>query len=164
MIRDAVAGDAEAICRIYNPYIEQTVITFETEPVTAEAMSARIEQYSARLPWLVFEEDGALLGYAYAAKWKERSAYRHAVESSVYLAPSATGRGLGSLLYRALFHRLRALSVHAVLAGITLPNEASIALHERLGFQKVAHLREVGWKFDRWIDVGYWELVFEEPV
>jgi phosphinothricin acetyltransferase len=157
MIRDAVPDDAEAICRIYNPYIEQSVITFETSPVTPKQMAARIAEYTVSFPWLVYEENGDLLGYAYAAKWKDRRAYRYCVESSIYLDGSATGKGLGARLYEALFARLGQLSVHAVLAGITLPNPASVALHEKLGFRKVGHFTEVGYKFDRWIDVGYWE-------
>ncbi|MBJ6723721.1 arsinothricin resistance N-acetyltransferase ArsN1 family B [Geomesophilobacter sediminis] len=157
MIRDAVPEDAAAICRIYNPYIEQTVITFETEPLSVEKMAARIESYRAHYPWLVAEENGAVVGYAYAAKWRERRAYRFAVESSVYIDQSAQGRGLGVLLYQELFVRLAAMKIHAVLACISLPNPASIALHEKLGFAKAAHFTEVGWKFDRWIDVGYWQ-------
>lgn len=159
MIRNAMPADAEAICRIYNPYVEKTAVTFEETPLTPEQMSARIQSYGARLPWLVFEEEGEILGYAYAASWKERSAYRHSVETSVYLAEGARGRRLGSLLYRELFDRLRELSIHAVIAGIALPNPESIALHEKFGFRQVAHFREVGRKFDRWIDLGYWQLI-----
>lgn len=161
MIRDAVVDDAHAICRIYNPYVENTVVTFETDPVTTDQMSARISHTTRTLPWLVLEQEGIVAGYAYAATWKERRSYRFTVETSIYLDDSVKGRGLGRMLYQALFSRLRALSVHAVVGAITLPNPASIALHERLGFERVAHFREVGWKFDRWIDVGYWEKILE---
>jgi phosphinothricin acetyltransferase len=122
-------------------------------------MAQRIADVTARLPWLVLEEDGVISGYAYAAPWKFRAAYRHCVESSIYLAPSATGRGLGSQLYKALIANLRQRGLHCVIGGAALPNPASVVLHERLGFEKVAEFRQVGFKFGRWIDVAYWELI-----
>ena len=125
-------------------------------------MGERIAETTAsHVPWLVVEEDGAVLGYAYASKWKGRCAYRHSVESTVYLDPSKTGQGIGKPLYAALINALRMQRMHAVIGGIALPNEASIALHERLGFEKVAHFRQVGFKQDRWIDVGYWERLLD---
>jgi phosphinothricin acetyltransferase len=158
VIRPATTTDAEAIATIYNHYVRETIVTFEEEPVSAPEMAGRIEQVAADgLPWLVAEHGGELVGYAYATKWRERVAYRYSVESTLYLAPGADGRGFASQLYSALFGRLEAAGVHAVMAGIALPNERSIALHEKFGMTKVAHLREVGFKFDRWIDVGYWE-------
>ena len=102
--------------------------------------------------------DGAVAGYAYAGRWRTREGYRHSVETSIYLSPDATGRGLGATLYARLLERLRALDVHAVIGGIALPNPASEALHERLGFEQVARFREVGRKFGEWIDVAYWQL------
>jgi L-amino acid N-acyltransferase YncA len=102
---------------------------------------------------------GKVVGYAYASKWKSRSAYRYAVESTVYLDPRFTGQGIGRHLYGSLIAELRQRSLHAVIGGIALPNPASIALHERMGFVKVAHFKEIGWKFNQWIDVGYWELI-----
>lgn len=159
MIRNALKSDADAICRIYNHYVLNTVITFEEEPLTPAEIVARIEEYSLELPWLVYEDENGVLGYAYASKWKGRSAYRYSVESSVYLDLSVTGRGLGSCLYEALLFHLRDCSVHVVIGGITLPNQASVALHEKFGFEKIAHFKEVGWKFGDWLDVGYWELI-----
>ena len=145
---------------IYNHYIRETVVTFETDPVTADDMTLRIrEAQSDALPWLIAEVDGHVAGYAYASKWKGRCAYRYSVESTVYLDPKYTGRGLGSLLYVALIDAIRELKMHAVIGGISLPNEASVALHEKLGFRKVGTFGEVGHKFDRWIDVGYWQLI-----
>jgi L-amino acid N-acyltransferase YncA len=158
MIRTATVGDAAAICAIYNHYVAETTVTFETEPVSVADMSARIAEVTAIFPWLVFEEGGAIGGYAYAARWRPRTAYRHSVESTVYLAPHFQRRGIGTLLYRELIEKLRALGVHQVIGGAALPNPGSVALHERLGFRKVAHFAEVGRKFDRWIDVGYWQL------
>jgi phosphinothricin acetyltransferase len=157
-IREATEADAPAIAALYNPYVAETTITFEEVAVSAEQMATRVRDVQqAGLPWLVLEEGGALRGYAYATRWKPRSAYRFSVESSVYLATGHTGRGHGRRLYGALFEALRARGVHAVIGGIALPNPASVALHERMGMAPVAQFREVGFKFGRWIDVGYWE-------
>jgi phosphinothricin acetyltransferase len=159
MIRQATRQDADQIAAIYNYYVERTVITFEEELVTAAEMAERIARVSAAHPWMVLEEGQKLCGYAYATRWRERAAYRHSVESTVYLAPECKGRGLGTILYTALIGRLRSAGVHCVLGGIALPNAASVALHEKLGFRQVADLKEVGQKLDRWVDVGYWELI-----
>lgn len=158
MIRAATADDAAAIVAIYNHYIATTTISFEERPVAPDEMAGRIRDVTARLPWLVFEDDGAVLGYAYATAWRVRSAYRFSAETSVYLAPGQGGRGIGTALYKALLARLREQGVHMAIGGIAQPNPASVALHESLGFEKVAHFKEVGRKFERWIDVGYWEL------
>jgi L-amino acid N-acyltransferase YncA len=161
MIRAATTTDAEAIARIYNHYIATSVATFEETPVTAAEIGRRLEAIQAiALPWVVAEEDGRVSGYAYASKWKERSGYRYAVEVSVYLDPAATGRRLGSSLYDVLFPMLREKNIHAVIGGIALENPASVALHEKFGMKKVAHFKETGRKFDRWVDVGYWERTF----
>mgnify|MGYP001812776637 CR=1 FL=1 len=158
MIRPAIAADAAAIAGIYNHYIAHTVVTFEEDPVSGGEIAARIgETGEAGLPWLVAEEGGAVVGYAYASKWKGRCAYRYSVEVTVYLAPGSDGRGLGTSLYRELFDRLRQCGMHTAMGGISLPNPASVALHEKFGMEKVAHFREVGFKFDRWVDVGYWQ-------
>jgi len=163
-IRPAEHRDAAAIAAIYNHYVATTWITFETEPVATTEMAARIaETNESNLPWLVAEENGVVLGYAYASKWKGRCAYRYSVESTVYLDPASKGKGLGSALYVALIEALRARSMQTVIGGIALPNEASIAMHERMGFEKVAHFKRVGFKQDRWIDVGYWQLLLERP-
>ncbi len=124
-------------------------------------MSARVEEVcTARLPWLVAQSRDGVIGFAYASAWKGRCAYRYSVESTVYLEPGAAGRGLGTALYSALLERLRELGCHAVIGGIALPNEPSVALHEKLGMRKVAHFAQVGFKFGRWVDVGYWQRVF----
>ena len=160
MIRPVTTNDAESITRIYNHYVLNTIITFEEQAVSVQEMCRRItEVTSASLPWLVAEQDGQIAGYAYAAKWKTRYAYRFSVESSVYLAPEFFGRGLGTKLYTALLTKLKEKGLHVVLGVIALPNPASVALHEKLGLKKVAHFKEVGFKFDQWIDVGYWQAV-----
>jgi L-amino acid N-acyltransferase YncA len=166
MIRTATTADAAAICAIYNHYVLETTITFEEAAVTPVEMEARIqaalvEETLQPLPWLVWEDSAAIQGFAYASKWKGRCAYRHSAEVTVYLDPTSTGRGLGSRLYEALLMELRQRSFHAVIGGIALPNPASIALHEQLGFRKVAHFEQVGRKFGRWIDVGYWQLLLQ---
>jgi L-amino acid N-acyltransferase YncA len=159
MIRPVTDDDAKAICEIYNHHVENTIVTFEERAVSVEDMAGRIREITGTYPWLVLEEEGRVRGYAYASKWKARSCYRYSAESTIYLAADVTGRGLGKELYTALLVALRSCPVHCVVASIALPNPASIALHERLGFRKVAHLDEVGRKLDRWIDVGYWELI-----
>ena len=159
-ILPAAPAHASAIATIYNHYIVSTTVTFETERVTAADMHARIEEtQSSSLPWLVAEEGDRVLGYAYASKWKGRCAYRYSVESTVYLDAACIGRGIGKALYSTLIADLRERGMHAVIGGVALPNAASIALHEALGFRKVAHFEQVGFKQDRWIDVGYWQLL-----
>jgi phosphinothricin acetyltransferase len=158
-MRDARVDDAEPVASIYNHFVLTTSISFEEAEVSAIEMAGRIaDVQAAGLPWLIAEQDGELAGYAYATKWRVRNAYRFSVESTVYLSPAHAGKGIGTTLYRALLERLRAGGYHLVIGGIALPNPASIALHEKLGFEKVAQFNEVGFKFDRWTDVGYWQL------
>ena len=158
MIRGGTTDDATAIAEIYNHYVRETVVTFEETQVSAAEMAQRIADVGACFPWLVWDDEG-VVGYAYASAWKTRSAYRFSVETTIYLAPGHDGRGIGSQLYRALLAELKTRSVHTVIGGVALPNPASIALHEKLGFRKIAHFAEVGWKLGRWVDVGYWQLI-----
>jgi phosphinothricin acetyltransferase len=159
-IRAAAEADAPAVARIYNPYVRGTTISFEENEVSPQEMAQRMREVAdAGLPWLVALSDGEIVGYAYAGKWKGRCAYRHSVETSVYVDSAAHGRGIGRTLYEALFAQLRERGIHAVIGGIAQPNEASVALHERMGMRKVAHFEQVGHKFGRWVDVGYWQLV-----
>ena len=159
-IRGAVAADGVVLAHIYNHYILNSVVTFEEAIVSAADMTARVAEVSAaRLPWLVAEGSGGVVGFAYASRWKGRCAYRYSVETTVYLEPSAAGQGLGTALYAALIARLKELGCHAMIGGIALPNAASVALHEKFGMRQVAHFAEVGFKFGRWVDVGYWQKV-----
>lgn len=159
-IRPYQPGDEAAICAIYNHYVTHTVVTFEEEPVTEAQMRERIDAcVNTGYPWYVCVEHGQVLGYAYASRWKQRAAYRHTAESSVYLRHDCARRGLGRALYEVLLPDLRARGCHVVLACIALPHEASVGLHERMGFTPVAHFAEVGRKFDCWLDVGYWQLI-----
>jgi phosphinothricin acetyltransferase len=159
MIRACATTDAAAIAEIYNYYVRETVVTFEETPVSADEMTQRIEHIGARFPWLVREERGTVIGYAYATEWKSRSAYRLSVESTIYLAAGRRGSGVGTDLYGALLAELKARGLHTAIGVIALPNPASIALHEKLGFTKIAQFVEVGRKFDRWVDVGCWQLL-----
>ncbi|HEY6927710.1 MAG TPA: arsinothricin resistance N-acetyltransferase ArsN1 family B [Steroidobacteraceae bacterium] len=159
-VRPAIASDGEALARIYNYYIDNTVITFEEEPVSAGVMTKRVaEVQGASLPWLVAELDESVVGYAYASKWKVRSAYRYSVETTIYLEHGREGQGLGTRLYSELLSILRRQGVHAVMGGAALPNEASVALHEKLGFERVATFRQVGFKHQKWVDVAYWQIL-----
>lgn len=156
-IRSCTTGDVPAICAIYNYYIENTVITFEEIPLTVAQMRERIENYMQLYPWLICEDAGEIIGYAYASKWKDRSAYKHTAEVTVYLHHQHLGKGVGRALYQTLIDQLAAQNMHALLACIAVPNAASEKLHEQFGFRKVAHFTEVGFKFNRWLDVGYWQ-------
>ena len=163
ILRPVEDADIPAIISIYNDYVTTTAVSFEEAPVSEEEMRRRVESVKAQqLPWLCAVVEGRLAGYAYATRWRERSAYRFTVETTIYLAPAFTGHGIGKSLYSALLEQLRAAGVHAVMAVITLPNPASVALHEALGYHKVGQLAEVGYKFKRWIDVGNWQLIFRK--
>jgi L-amino acid N-acyltransferase YncA len=160
LVRAATAEDAEAVAAIYNHYVTQTVVTFEEEAISASEISRRLgEVQAASLPWLVADRDGLVVGYAYATRWRPRHAYRFSSEVTVYVHPDYGARGIGSALYRQLLPELRDRGIHAAMGGIALPNDASVRLHERFDFKKVAHFAAVGFKFNRWIDVGYWQRV-----
>ena len=157
LVRTAGIADAAAIAAIYAPYVDETIVSFEEQAPSAQDIAARIAAADGLYPWLVAERDGALLGYAYAAAFRSRSAYRFAVETTVYLRRDACGRGLGGLLYRPLIARLEGQGFTQAIAAISLPNAASVKLHERLGFVPTGTYRQVGWKLGRWIDVGLWQ-------
>lgn len=157
-IRNAAASDAAACAALYAPYVRDTAVSFETEPPAAEEMARRIAAAQIRHAWLVAEHDGAVAGYAYAGSWRSRAAYERTAETSIYLARSATGNGLGSALYTALLERLAQRGFRTAVAGMTLPNPASEALHSALGFEPVGVFRRVGWKHGAWHDVSWMQL------
>ena len=163
-IRAVEPSDCRAICDIYNYYIEHTVISFEEQPLAVGDMAQRVLACTESYPWLVCVDSGRVVGYAYANRWQVRCAYRQCVETTVYLEPGQQGRGCSRALYSALLPRLARQGLHTAIAGIALPNEASVRLHERMGFSQVAHFAEVGWKQDRWVDVGYWQKMLNDPV
>jgi len=159
MIRTVTKDDSTKIAEIYNYYITDTSITFEKEPISADEICCRISDIvSSSLPWLVIENNDDIIGYAYATKWRARPAYKHSVETTVYLSKSCLGKGFGKLIYSELVSQLTSVGFHTAIGGIALPNEASVRLHESLGFKKVAHFQEVGNKFEKWIDVGFWQI------
>ncbi len=159
MIRDANPKDALQIAEIYKYYVLNTTVTFEEEPVTTETMMQRIYQIIAKYPWLVYEQDEKISAYAFASEWKSRCAYKYSVETTIYLQQGLSGKGMGSELYNELLERLKKLNLHGVIGGVALPNERCIALHEKFKFEKVAHFKEVSFKFNKWIDVTYWEKI-----
>jgi phosphinothricin acetyltransferase len=161
-IRSARPDDAEAVTAIYAPVVAHTAISFELEPPSVDEMRSRIVKTLPTLPWLAAEGDGGqVLGYVYASKHKERPAYQWSVDTTVYVHPDARGQGVGTRLYRALFEQLAALGYFNAIAGIALPNAASVALHEGLGFEPVGVYRHVGHKLGAWHDVGYWQLALQ---
>jgi L-amino acid N-acyltransferase YncA len=159
-IRPANTNDASQIAGIYNHYIATSHATFEIDPIDPDEMLRRIDEIQVGgYPFLIYEANSEIAGYACGHEFRSRPAYRHSVEVSVYVKPGHERKGVGTLLYKRLFAEIRAGDFHAIIAGISLPNEASIRLHEKFGFEKVAHFHEVGRKFGRWIDAGYWELI-----
>jgi len=161
-IRLARAEDAAAIGAIYAPFVTDTATSFELVAPTVGEVAARVESTLAYTPWLVWAEDGDVLGFAYASKHRERAAYRWSVDVSVYVHGKARRRGLGRALYTSLFALLRLQGFYAAHAGITLPNPASVGLHEAMGFRPVGVYRKVGFKMGAWHDVGWWQLPLRE--
>ena len=159
-IRKAAIEDAAQIAEIYNYYIKTSHATFELETIDSNEMKNRIrETFQKNYPFFVCEENEEIVGYAYGRMFRPRRAYLHSIEVSVYIRKGSEGKQIGTRLYEKLLHEILQNDFHAIIAGISLPNDASIRLHEKFGFEKVAHFREVGFKFERWIDVGYWELL-----
>jgi phosphinothricin acetyltransferase len=150
--------DAAACAAIYGPYVEGAGTSFEEHPPTADDFAARIERTSASYPWLVAERDGEVAGFAYASAHRERPAYRWTAESSVYVHRDHHGQGVGRELYEALIGLLRRQRLEVVCAGITLPNDASVGLHEACGFELVGTYRRIGFKAGEWRDVSWWQL------
>jgi L-amino acid N-acyltransferase YncA len=161
-VRDATPSDASACAAIYAPYVTDTIISFEITPPSVAEMAARIARIQATHAWLVLEDSGEVVGYAYGGPFRERAAYRFACEVSVYLSPARRRSGGGRMLYTALFERLAERGFRTVCAGMTLPNDASVALHRALGFQPVGTFRGVGWKNNAWHDVAWAQRTISE--
>jgi phosphinothricin acetyltransferase len=161
-IRFVTPNDAEAIAAIYAPYVLETPISFETQAPPPEVIRERIEYYTATHPWLVYEIDDGIVGYAYATRHHERAAYDWSCEVSVYVDRSMLRRGIGRVLYAALLEVLRRIGYYTALAGVTEPNRASIGLHEAMGFRRAGVNRNVGYKDGRWWDVAYLEVALRE--
>ncbi len=161
-IRCASTADAEGILAIYAPIVRDTAISFELEPPTLSEMRSRIETTVSRLPWLVYEVNGDLAGYAYASRHRERLGYQWSVDVSVYVAAGHRRQGIGRALYTPLLGILLDLGFYSALAGIALPNPASVGLHEAMGFQPIGIYRRIGYKLGAWRDVGWWQCKLRE--
>jgi phosphinothricin acetyltransferase len=162
-IRSASFDDAGKIADIYDHYVATSHATFELEPIDSAEMGRRVlEILSLGYPFSVAEDRNSITGYAYGRPFRPRPGYRHSVEVAVYVHPDHHGKGTATELYDQLFTRLVAGGAHTLIAAIALPNDASVRLHESFGFTKAGHFREVGRKFDRWIDVGYWQLLLQK--
>lgn len=159
MIRYAQPADLEPLVEMYNHYIRETAITFDLEPFTVEQRRPWLEKYKTEGPYrmLVAELDGNVVGWVSSGQFRPRRAYDRTVETTVYIAPEATGRGIGRMLYAALFDALAGEDVHRAIAGITLPNPASVAIHESFGFKRVGVMTECGYKFGKYHDVAWYE-------
>jgi L-amino acid N-acyltransferase YncA len=162
-IRVATPDDAPSILDIYAPYCESTLVSFEIAAPTESQMGERISNVTARYPWLVAEIDGRVAGYVYASQHRERAGYRWAVDAAVYIGEEHRRRNVGRVLYKTLFSLLREQGIYQAYAGITLPNPASVGLHEAVGFETIAVFRNVGYKLGRWLDVGWWRLQLMPP-
>jgi len=158
IIRVATAADAAPLCAIYAPIVRDTAITFETEPPAVEKIERRIAETLPLFPWLIAEQNGLVVGTAYASAHRERPAYRWSVNTSVYLAPEARGSGVGRALYVKLLGILSEQGFHSAFAGIAMPNDASVGLHKAMGFEPVGTYKEVGFKHGQWRDVSWWRL------
>jgi len=158
VIRRANLADAAQVASIYRPIVESTAISFEVDPPTADEMRGRIEATLPKYPWLVCAHDAVVAGYAYAGQHRVRAAYLWSVDVSVYIAEAYRRRGAGRALYASLLEMLRAQGFYNAYAGITLPNEGSVRLHESVGFRPLGTYRRVGFKMGRWHDVGWWDL------
>lgn len=160
MIRSVALNDAKRIAEIYNYYIEQTTITFEYDNVSEEDMRNRILKIQAKgYPFIVYQKEDIVIGYAYLNSWRERVAYNITLETSIYLDRKAVGKGIGETLYKELIHRSRSINIHSLIGGISLPNVASQMLHKKLGFKLVGNFEESGIKFNKLIDVEFWQLI-----
>ncbi len=162
-IRKATLEDAKGICDIYNFYVEDTAITFETAAVSEADMQQRIKSFlDEGFPYYVGEINGKIAGYCYLHNWNNRCAYSSTKEITIYLDKDLQGKGLGTILYQHLFKEIYKDGIHTLIAGICIPNESSVRLHEKFGFKQASHMKEIGWKFDQWRDVGHWQLVIKQ--
>jgi phosphinothricin acetyltransferase len=162
-LRLAKIDDAPAIVEIYRAYVIDSAVSFEAQPPSIAEMQSRITEVAKKYPWLVYEEQGRILGYAYATTFRAREAYTWTAESTVYVDRQCHGQGIGKRLYTHLFGALKDQGICNVIAGITLPNDSSVRIHESFGFRAVARLTNAGFKLGRWWDVGYWQLEIAKP-
>ena len=163
MIRKAKLTDAESIVNIYNYYIKETTVTFEIDELTSKDMELRIEKtLNSGYPFIVYEEDGEVKGYAYVKKWRERASYRNTLETSVYVDKSMKNNGIGRELYKVLIKECEEIGAHVLIGVLSDTNSISKKFHENIGFKKTGHFKEVANKFDKFIDVEFWSLMLKE--
>lgn len=158
MIRKVQIEDAQQLLEIYNYYVEHSIVTFDIEPLSLKTFKEKMIRINKEYPFIVFEEDHKILGYAYGSRWRPKPAYNKTVESTVYVKHDEHGKQIGTKLYKELLQQLKQQKFHIVLGGLTLPNDASVNLHEKFGFELVAQFNQVGYKFNSWHDVGFWQL------
>lgn len=158
MIRPFEPKDIPELLEMYNYFVLNSTATFDIEPLSLETFTEKLTKIYEDFPFIVFEEDGEILGYAYGSKFRPKPAYNTTVESTVYVKHDTQRKKIGSLLYEELIKQLKAANFHIVLGVLTLPNDASVRLHEKFGFKQVAFLKQVGYKFETWLDVGFWQL------
>ena len=161
MIRPVNLNDVEELLEIYNYYVINSIITFDYQALSLETFKDKVTRINADYPFIVFEENNEILGYAYGSQWRSKPAYNHAVESTVYIKHNTQGKQIGTKLYAELLKQLKQQNFHTVIGGLTLPNDASVRLHKKFGFKEVAHFKQVGYKFNTWLDVGFWQLTFD---
>ncbi|APY09974.1 phosphinothricin acetyltransferase [Seonamhaeicola sp. S2-3] len=160
MVRSFKTEDTQQLLDIYNYYVVNSVATFDTEPVAFEVYSEKLHRINKAYPLIVFEEDNTILGFAYGSKFRPKPAYNGTVEATVYVKHTAHGKQIGTILYTKLLSLLKQQNFHSVMGVLTIPNDASVKLHEKFGFKQVAELKEVGFKFGKWQNVGFWQLNF----
>ncbi|GAL64048.1 GNAT family N-acetyltransferase [Algibacter lectus] len=158
MIRKATLADTSTLLEIYNYYVIHTTVTFDESALSLSAFTEKLELILKDYPCIVFEDNNEILGFAYGSKFRPKPAYNYTVESTVYVKNGAHGKQIGSKLYTELLEQLKQRNFKSVLGVLTIPNPASVKLHEKFGFTQVAHLKEVGFKFDTWLDVGIFQL------
>lgn len=158
MIRPVQIADIQELLDIYNYYVLHTTATFDIEPLTLEAFTHKLNRIKTAYPFIVYELEGEIMGYAYGSRFRPKPAYNYVAESTVYVKHTAHGKSIGTKLYNELIRQLKETNLRTVLGVLTIPNEASIKLHEKFGFKQVAELKEVGFKFGAWQDVGIWQL------
>lgn len=158
MMRPVTVADAQQLVAIYNYYVIHSIVTLDLVPFSAEDFEEKISTISSQFPFIVYEENDEILGYAYASTFRTKPAYNKTVELTIYLKHNTLGKQIGKKMYSELIQQLKAENYHVLIGGLTLPNDASVKLHEGFGFEKVAHFKEVGYKFDKWHDVGFWQL------
>lgn len=160
MIRNFQIGDIQQLTEIYNYYVLNTIVTFDHIPYSTDEYLKKIIRIAAEFPCIVYEEKNEIIGFAYGSKWRAKPSYNNTVESTVYLNHTSKRKQIGTKLYTELLKRLKKQKYHVVIGGISLPNDPSIKFHEKFGFKKVGHFKEVGRKFDKWVDVAFWQLNF----